>query len=185
MPCFLSAFQLARLLPAGNEQGDMVMAKEHLGLWGRLVRLPGQLLLALINATALLVIAASVLALLVLHQVDEAGARVAGAVTGATLARLQVTPAEFKENLETLDERIKDISERLQNPELKAEPDLVRQLTGLNANLVGLREAANGIRAAGPDITDAAFEQAGKTVTDALRALNSCEPAATLSMPAN
>lgn len=150
------------------------MAKERLGLWGRLIRLPGNLLLALINATALLVIAASVLALLVLHQVEEAGARVAGAVTGATLARLQVTPAEFKDNLENLDDRLKEISARLQNPDLQANADLQRQLTELNANLVGLRQAANGIRSAGPDITAAAFDQAGDLLTEALYTLRGC-----------
>ncbi|WP_209010835.1 hypothetical protein [Labrenzia sp. PHM005] len=150
------------------------MAKERQGLWGRLIRLPGQLLLALINATALLVIAASVLALLVLHQVEEAGTRVAGAVTGATLARLQVTPAEFKDNLENLDDRVQEISEWLQSPSLKADPELKRQLTELNANLVGLREAADGIRSAGPDITSAAFEQAGDLLTDALHTLRGC-----------
>jgi hypothetical protein len=128
----------------------------------------------LINATALLVIAASVLALLVLHQVEEAGARVAGAVTGATLARLQVTPAEFKDNLENLDDRLKEISARLQNPDLQANADLQRQLTELNANLVGLRQAANGIRSAGPDITAAAFDQAGDLLTEALYTLRGC-----------
>ena len=51
------------------------------GLGRRLVRLPGQLLLALVNATALLVIAACVLSLLVLNRVDTAGERIAGNVT--------------------------------------------------------------------------------------------------------
>lgn len=150
------------------------MAKERLGLWGRLIRLPGHLLLALINATALLIIAACVLSLMVLNQVDEAGARVAGAVTGATLARLQVTPAEFKENLEGLNDRIKDISGKLENPDVQSDLELRRQLTELNANLAGLRQAADGIQSAGPDITAAAFDQAGELLTDALYTLRGC-----------
>ncbi|MTI07609.1 hypothetical protein E1180_19085 [Roseibium denhamense] len=128
----------------------------------------------MINATALLIIAACVLVLLVLHRVDEAGTRVAGAVTGATLARLQVTPAEFKENLEGLDDRLKEISDRLQSANLQADPALLRQLTQLNTNLEGLRQAADGIRAAGPDITAAAFEQAGEVLTNSLYTLRGC-----------
>lgn len=150
------------------------MAKERLGFWRRVFRLPGHLLLALINATALLIIAACVLSLIVLQKVDEAGARVAGAVTGATLARLQVTPAEFKENLEGLNSHINAISEKLDDPDLQSDFALRQQLTELNDNLVGLRQAADGIKSAGPDITAAAFEQAGELLTDALYTLRGC-----------
>lgn len=150
------------------------MAKERLGLWSRLIRLPGNLLLALINATALLIIVACVLALLVMNKVEETGTRVAGAVTGATLARLQVTPAEFKDNLESLDTRLSEISERLKNRGEESDAALRRQLSELNANLVGLRQAADGIRSAGPDITAAAFDQAGDLLTDSLYTLRGC-----------
>ncbi len=150
------------------------MAKERLGFWRRVFRLPGGLLVALINATALLVIAACVLSLMVLHQVDEAGARVAGAVTGATLARLQVTPAEFKENLEGLNEHIKKISEKLDSPDLQSDLALRDQLEELNSNLIGLKQAAEGIRSAGPDVAAAAFDQAGELLTDSLYTLRGC-----------
>jgi len=150
------------------------MAKERLGLWGRLIRLPGQLLLAFINATALLVIAACVLSLLVLSRVEETGTRVAGAVTGATLARLQMTPAEVKASLDGLDGRLREISVLLENSSPDADESLKRQLTRLNANLAGLRQAADGIRTAGPDITAAAFDQAGELLTETLYTLRGC-----------
>ena len=151
------------------------MASSTLGLGARLMRLPGQLLLALVNATALLVIIACVLVIVVLNQVDTAGARIASTVTEATFSRLQVSPADFREKLQALDGRIETLSGQLANPDLQKDSALNFQLIELNANLRELKQAAASIRQAGPDATAAAFEQAGVMVTDALFALRGCE----------
>jgi hypothetical protein len=146
------------------------------GLGGRLRRLPGQLLLALVNATALLVITASVLALIVLNKVDTAGERLAGTVTEAALARLKVSPEEFKSRLEALDGRIAALSQQLSNPELQDHWELAQQIKELNRNLADVKLAASGLSEAGPEVTEAAFEQAGDLLTGALYALRGCAP---------
>lgn len=155
------------------------------GLGSRLLRLPGQLLLALVNATALLVIAACVLSLVVLDRVEAAGDRIAGTVTDAALARLDVTPVEFKTRLETLDGRIEALSAQLADPDLQDHWEIARQLKELNGNLAQIRAAAAGLGAAGPDVTAAAFDQAGDILTDALHAARGCETAPGREEPAS
>lgn len=159
--------------------------QESPGLGRRLLRLPGQLLFALVNATALLVIAACVLSLVVLNKVETAGDRIAGTVTDAALARLDVSPAEFRTRLEALDGRIEALSARLSDPDLQDHWEVARQLKELNENLAGIRVAAAGLGAAGPDVTAAAFDQAGDILTDALYAARGCEAAAKTEAPAN
>ncbi|MEM9631703.1 MAG: hypothetical protein AAGA50_10285 [Pseudomonadota bacterium] len=140
----------------------------------RLKRLPGQFLVALLNATSILVIAACVLVIVMLNQIDTAGARIAASVTEATFSQMQISPAEFKTRLVALDQRIELLSERLANPELQQDGELKQQLTELNRNLTDLKEAAQSIRSAGPAVTSTAFEQAGDMVTDSLYALRGC-----------
>ncbi|WP_417708707.1 hypothetical protein [Roseibium aggregatum] len=145
------------------------------GLGRRLVRLPGQLLLALVNATALLVIAACVLSLVVLNRVDSAGERIASNVTEAALARLQVSPADFKARIEALDEKISALMAEITDPDLKDHWEVAQQLKDLNRNLADIKLAAAGLSAAGPEITDTAFRQAGDMLTRALYTLRGCE----------
>jgi hypothetical protein len=145
------------------------------GLGRRLVRLPGQLLLALVNATALLVIAACVLSLVLLNRVDSAGERIASNVTEAALARLQVSPADFKARIEAIDGKISALKAELADPDLKDHWEVAQQLKDLNRNLADIRLAAAGLSAAGPEITDTAFKQAGDMLTRALYTLRGCE----------
>ena len=140
----------------------------------RLIMLPGQLLLALVNATALLVIAACVLVLVVLSRVDAAGERIAGTVTDAALARLQVTPEDFRSRLVAINSRMDDLAMQLQNPELQDHWEVSQQLKALNQTLTGLKQAAEGLGAAGPEVTNAAFDQAGTMLTRSLYSLRGC-----------
>ncbi|MES0880282.1 hypothetical protein [Roseibium sp. SCP14] len=150
------------------------MTSNSPGIGTRLKRLPGQFLVALINATSILVIAACVLVVVVLNRADTAGARIAASITEATFSKMQISPAEFKTRLVALDQRIEVLSERLANPELQQDGALKQQLTELNRNLVDLRQVAESIRSAGPAVTSTAFEEAGAMVTDSLYALRGC-----------
>jgi len=155
------------------------------GLGGRLRRLPGQLLLALVNATTLLVIAACVLALIVLNRVDTAGAHIAGTVTEAALTRLNVSPEAFKSRLDGLDGQIETLSKQLANPDLQDHWEMAQQIKDLNRNLADLKLAASGLGEAGPEVTAEAFEQAGEMLTGVLYALRGCEPVAEVAGPSS
>ncbi|WP_305988057.1 hypothetical protein [Roseibium sp. MMSF_3544] len=150
------------------------MAQDSPGLGARLMRLPGQLLLALVNATALLVIAACVLALVVLNRVDQAGAQLAGTVTEAALSKLDMTPSDLKSSLQAIGGRIEELSVQMESPGNGDNRALTQQLNALNQNLNDLKLAAQNIGAVGPEVTDAAFRQAGSMLTDSLFALRGC-----------
>src|SRR3954451_3724588 len=68
----------------------------------RLRRVPGQLVLALINATAILVIAAAILALVAMARIDHLAGRVAATMTDAVLAKAGGLPREVLADLPRL-----------------------------------------------------------------------------------
>lgn len=141
----------------------------------RLKRLPGQLLLAVINATALLVIVACVLVIVVLNRVDQASERIAGTVTEAALSKLEMTPAALKERLQSVDGRVAALVDRLETAGARDDRALTVQVAELNRTLSGLKAAADKLGSAGPDITEAAFRQAGETLTETLLSVRGCK----------
>ncbi|WP_434053410.1 MAG: hypothetical protein RDA78_00435 [Roseibium sp.] len=140
----------------------------------RLKRLPGQLLLACVNATALLVIVACVLVIVVLNRVDQASERIAGTVTEAALAKLEMTPAALKEQLQSVDGRVAALVDQLETAGARDDRALTLQVAELNRTLRDLKAAAANLGSAGPDITEAAFRQAGETLTEALLSVRGC-----------
>ena len=72
------------------------------GIASRLWRVPGQLLLALINGTAILVIAAAILALAAIARVDHFAENVAAEMTEAVLSKVDLPSKEVFVNLRSL-----------------------------------------------------------------------------------
>lgn len=144
------------------------------GVATRLKRLPGQLLLALINATALLVIVACILVIVVVNRADHAAESIAGTVTDATLSRIDMSPAEVRSNLQSINDRVSGLSAKLDAAGSVDKPDLVREIKSLNRNLNEMKLLAKGLGTASPEVADAAFRQAGAQLTDTLLALRGC-----------
>jgi hypothetical protein len=71
-------------------------------LRARLWRLPRQLLLALINGTAILVIVAAILALVALSKVTDFANDVASTMTDAVLSRIDVKPRQVLANFQNV-----------------------------------------------------------------------------------
>ncbi|MEO0979298.1 MAG: hypothetical protein AAFY24_18680 [Pseudomonadota bacterium] len=149
----------------------------------RLKRLPGQLLLALVNATALLVLVACVLVIVVLNRVDQAGARIAGTVTEAALAKLDMTPAALKERLQSVDGTVAALVDQLETAGARDDRALTLQVAELKRTLTDLKAAAQNLGSAGPDITEAAFRQAGETLTEAILSVRGCSAMQTDETP--
>jgi len=149
----------------------------------RLKRLPGQLLVALVNATALLVIVACVLVIIVLNRVDRAGERIAGTVTEAALSKLEMTPAALKERLQSVDGRVAALVDQLETAGARDDRALTLQVAELNRTLTDLKAAAQNLGSAGPDITEAAFRQAGETLTEAILSIRGCSAMQTDETP--
>ena len=85
---------------------------EHGGLATALRKVPGQLLLALVNATALLVIVAAVLTLIACSRVVGLASTVASTMTEAVFSRMDVDPKEALTKLERSDSGNTRIGER-------------------------------------------------------------------------
>ena len=141
----------------------------------RLLALPGQLVVALINATAILVIVACVLVLLTLNQVDAVAGNLAGTVTSAALGQLGVSGEGFRERLEKIEARTAEISQQLQDPARANAADLRAELAELNASVSKISSALTALATEAPEMKETAFRQAGQTVTDLLLGLSGCK----------
>ncbi len=73
----------------------------------RVRRLPGQLLLALVNATTVLVIVAGIVVIIAFNAVNQSAARLAGTVTEAVAAEMKVHPQQLLDSVENLNAEIR------------------------------------------------------------------------------
>lgn len=150
------------------------MTSETPGLVARLKRLPAQLLLALVDATALLVITACILLVVVLNRVDHAAETIAGKVTDATISRLDMSPADVRERLQSIDQKISALSAELDKAGTADGGALAREIADLNRNLTEMKSMAQALGNAGPEVTEAAFSQVGELLTNSLYAIRGC-----------
>ena len=118
------------------------------GLGPRLRRLPGQFLLALVNATAILVIAAAVLAIIAVSRLEST----AGRVTDAVLAEIDVRPQDALDEIRDLSAEIQELRTAIANQASDEgsllEPAIERfdaRLHALQGQLNGLTEARRAV----------------------------------------
>jgi hypothetical protein len=144
------------------------------GISARLWRLPGQLLLALINATAILVIVAAILALVAIAGINHFAENVAATMTEAVLSKVDLPSKGALANLRNLTAEVRTLGNTLreiragENPSIKFEmAQLKEALTVLNVNVDRLGSARS-------ILTDEAIGQLGRRVTDTLMKLRDC-----------
>ena len=78
----------------------------------KLWRLPGELLLALINATAILVIVAAILALVAIMRIDNFAGNVVATMTEAALSKIDLPSKDVLANLRNLTEEVRALWQR-------------------------------------------------------------------------
>jgi hypothetical protein len=125
------------------------------GISARLWRLPGQLLLALINATAILVIAAAILALV-------------------AIARIDLPAKDVLANLRNLTAEVRTLGNALGEIKAGENPVLQFEIVRLKEALTVLNISVDRLGNARSILTDEAIGQLGRTVTDALMKLRDC-----------
>jgi regulator of replication initiation timing len=140
----------------------------------RLWKLPGQLLLALTNATSILVIVAAILALVAIARIDHFAENVVATMTEAVLSKVGLPSKDVLTNLQNLTAEVRALRNAVvefrtgENPALQVEiAQLKEKLTALNTNVERLRSARSFL-------TDEAIGQLGRTATDALMKLRDC-----------
>ena len=83
------------------------------GISARLRRLPGQFLLALINATAILVIVAAVVALIAMARVNTFAENIVATMTEAVLSKIDLPSRDVLANLRNLTEEVRTLGNTL------------------------------------------------------------------------
>jgi hypothetical protein len=144
------------------------------GISARLWRLPAQFLLALINATAILVIVAAILALVAIARIDHFAENVVATTTEAVLSKVYLPSKDVLANLRNLTAEVRTLGNELREIKAGEHPALQSELTQLRDKLTVLNVSVDRLGSARSILTDEAIEQLGRTVTDALMKLRDC-----------
>jgi hypothetical protein len=137
------------------------------GISARLWRLPGQLLLALINATAILVIAAAILALVLIARIDHFAGNVVATMTEAVLSKVDLPPKDVLANLRSMTAEIRTLNNALGEIKAGENPVLQPEIARLKEALTALNISVDRLGNARSILTDEAIGQLGRTVIDA------------------
>jgi hypothetical protein len=144
------------------------------GISARLWRLPGQLLLALINATAILVIAAAILALVAIARINHFAGNLVATMTEAVLSKVDLPPKDVLANLRNLTAEVRTLGNALGEIKTGENPVLQFEIERLKEALTVLNNSVDRLGNARSILTDEAIGQLGRTVTDALMKLRDC-----------
>jgi hypothetical protein len=144
------------------------------GISARLRRLPGQLLLVLVNATTILVIVAAILALVAVERINHLAGNVAATMTEAVLSKVGLPAKGVLANLQTLTTEVRTLGNALREIRAGENPLLQSEIARLNETLAGLNISVDRLGNARLLLTDEAIERLGRAVTDALIKLRAC-----------
>jgi DNA-binding protein H-NS len=148
------------------------------GISTRLWRLPWQLLLALVNATAILVIVAAILALVAIARIDHFAENVVATMTEAVLSKVDLPPKDVLANLRNLRAEVRTLGNSLREIKAREHPALQSEIAQLKEALTVLNISVERLGSARSVLTDEAIGQLGRTVTDALTKLRDCSSSA-------
>jgi hypothetical protein len=138
-----------------------------------------QLLLALINGTAVLVIAAAILALVAFREVEHFTANIASTMTSAVLARVGGDPHEMMAKMQSLTSEIRDFKGSIKSAATRADSQLNSDLARLNGKPDDVRAAIDRLVEAKGILSDEAISRIGRVVANALEEFRGCSTKST------
>jgi hypothetical protein len=144
------------------------------GISARLWKLPRQLLLSLINATAILVIVAAILALVAIARIDHFAENVVATMTEAVLSKVDLPPKDVLANLGNLTAQVRTLGNALREIKARESPSLQVKIEQLKEALTVLNASVDRLASARSFLTDEAIGQLGRRVTDTLMKLRDC-----------
>ncbi len=153
------------------------------GISARLWRLPGQLLLALINATAILVIVAAIVALVAIARINHFAENIVATMTEAVLSKVDLPQKDVLANIRNLTAEVRTLGNTLREIKTGEHPALQPELAQLKEALTVLKVSVDRLGSARSILTDQAIGQLGRTVTDALTKLRDCSSSARQMAP--
>src|SRR4051794_22111099 len=140
----------------------------------RLLRLPGQLLLALINATAILVIAAAILALVALSRIDRFAENTVATMTDAVLSKVDLPRKDVLADIRNLTAEIRRLGDALRDIRSGDHPALQAELAQLKERLGVVNGSVERLGNARSMLSDEAIRQLGRVVSDTVTRLRDC-----------
>jgi len=146
-------------------------------LRARLWRLPRQLLLALINGTAILVIVAAILALVALSKVTHLANDVASTMTDAVLSRIDVKPRQVLANLQNVAAEVYALRGSLKQARAEGAARLDPQVAKLSETLSALQASIEQLGEARSSLIDEAITRMGREMAERLQNFKECKPA--------
>jgi regulator of replication initiation timing len=153
------------------------------GISARLRRLPGQLLLSLINATAILVIAAAIVTLVAISHVNHFTENVVATMTEAVLSKVDLPSKGVLANLQNLTAEVRELGNSLREIKAGENTPLQLEMTKLKDALSVLNVSVERLRSARSILTDEAIGRLGQTVTNTLMRMRNCPSSARLIAP--
>jgi hypothetical protein len=141
----------------------------------RLRQLPGQLLLALLNGTAILVIAAALLALAATAKVTHLAENVAATMTDAALSRVDVKPRRVIAKTDNLASEIQSLRVALQEEKAERHAELGPAIRQMKEKLAGLERAIQNLSDARSRLVDEAAARLWLSLGEALQDFGSCK----------
>ena len=108
------------------------------GISARLLTLPGQLLLALINATAILAIVAAIVALVAVARINHLAENVAATMTEAVLSKVGLPQKDVLANIQNLTTELRTLGNTLREIKTGEHPVLQSELAQLKEALTVL-----------------------------------------------
>ncbi len=143
-------------------------------LSARLRRLPVNFLLALINATTILVIVAAILVLVAMVRIDSFAGRMVSTMTAAVLSKIDLPSKDVLGNLRNLTEEVRTLGNTLREIKVGENPAVQLEIARLKEALTVLNVSVDRLANARTILTDEAIGQLGRAVTNSLTKLKGC-----------
>jgi hypothetical protein len=140
----------------------------------RLRRLPVEFLFALINATAILVIVAAILALVAMVRIDNFAGSVVTTVTEAVLSKIDLPSKDVLSNLRNLTEEVRTLGDTLREIKAGENPIAQSRIERLKEALIAINVSIDRLTNTRTILTDEAIGQLGRAVTDTLTKMRGC-----------
>jgi len=152
--------------------------RDHNGISARLWRVPGQLLLALINATAILVIVAAILALVAISRINHFAGNIGATMTEAVLAKVDLPSKDVLANIRELTGEVRALGNSLREIRPGENPVLQSEIVRLKDSLGALSTSVDRLRSSRSILTDGVAARLGETITQTLMNLRDCRSSA-------
>ncbi|MGB6352027.1 MAG: hypothetical protein WBG10_18585 [Pseudolabrys sp.] len=143
-------------------------------IFARLRTLPVDFLCALINATAILVIVAAILALVAMARIDNFAESFVTTMTEALLSKIDLPSKNVLANLRNLTEEARELGDALREIKVGENPVIQFEIVRLKETLAGLKVSVDRLADTRTILTDEAIGQLGRAVTNTLTKLRSC-----------